>query len=88
MRPCRSGYKIGPLFADDIVAADDIFRALTREIPGLPVFLDLPENNSAALELARQNGMKEVFGCAKMYYGQAPNLPEQEIFGLTTFELG
>lgn len=88
IRPCRSGYKIGPLFADDAAAADDLYCSLAGQVPGAPVFLDLPENNPAALELARLHSMEEVFGCAEMFYGPAPVLPEQEIFGVTTFEFG
>jgi len=71
MRPCRSGYKIGPLFADDAAVADDLFCALAGQVPGAPVFLDLPENNRAALKLANLHGMEEVFGCAEMFYGPA-----------------
>ena len=88
IRPCRVGFKIGPLFADDASLARDLFTALCSEVPGEPVFLDVPENNPEALTLVRERGMAEVFGCAKMYYGPAPVLPEREIFGLTTFELG
>lgn len=88
IRPCRVGYKIGPLFADDLSLALDLFTALCSEVRGEPVFLDVPENNPDALTLAREGGMKEVFGCAKMYYGPAPVLAETEIFGVTTFELG
>ena len=88
MRPCRTGYKIGPLFADDASIARDLYVSLCSEVPGEPVFLDVPENNPDALALARDQGMNEVFGCAKMYYGPAPVLPELEIFGVTTFELG
>ena len=88
IRPCRVGFKIGPLFADDASAARDLFDALCNKIPGEPVFLDIPENNPEALALAKDRGMKEVFGCAKMYYGPAPVLAESEIFGVTTFELG
>jgi hypothetical protein len=29
-----------------------------------------------------------VFGCARMYLGPPPELPHQEIFGVTTLELG
>lgn len=88
MRPCRTGYKIGPLFADDPAIAQDLFRTLSASVEGEALFLDVPENNRAAFEMARRFNMKEVFGCAKMYYGPKPVLPEQEIFGVTTFELG
>lgn len=88
IRPCRVGFKIGPLFADDATLARDLFTALCSEVPGEPVLLDVPENNPEALTLVRERGMAEVFGCAKMYYGPAPVLPEREIFGLTTSELG
>lgn len=55
---------------------------------GGPVFLDAPENNPAALELAHRHGMQAVFGCARMYLGRPPQLAHQRIFGVTTFELG
>jgi len=88
IRPCRSGYKIGPLFADDLTAATDLYKDLCAQVPGEPVFLDVPECNPHALSLVKEQGMTEVFGCARMYYGPVPGLPEQEIFGVTTFELG
>ncbi len=88
LRPCRVGYKIGPLFADDAGIAERLFVALSRRVPGAPIFLDVPESNPAALDLARRHGMVEVFGCAKMYVGPPPRLPESHIFGVTTFELG
>jgi len=88
MRPCRSGYKIGPLFADDASAANDLFRALAGQVTGEPVFLDVPENNPAALAIVQLHRMQEVFGCAKMYFGPKPILQDQQIFGVTSFELG
>jgi len=88
MRPCLRGHKIGPLFADDASAANDLFRALAGQVPGEPIFLDVPENNPAALAIARLHNMTEVFGCARMYYGAKPDLPEQQVFAVTTFELG
>jgi len=88
LRPCRSGFKIGPLFADDASLATALFQALCSQVGGETVYLDVPENNPAAVTLAREAGMKEVFGCAKMYFGPMPRLPENEIFGVTTFELG
>ena len=88
MRPCREGHKIGPLFADDEKIAHDLYRALVSKAPGSSICLDVPENNPHALALASHYQMKEVFGCAKMYYGPRPVLPDNEIFAVTTFELG
>jgi len=36
MRPCRIGYKIGPLFADNALVANDLFCALSAQVPRLP----------------------------------------------------
>lgn len=52
------------------------------------VQIDVPECNAEALGLVRRHGMEEVFGCARMIFGPVPRLPEREIFGVTTFELG
>jgi GNAT superfamily N-acetyltransferase len=87
-RRCRAGFKIGPLFADDAVIADALFTRLIPIAAGGPVFLDTPENNPAALALARDHDMVEVFGCARMYLGPMPRLADRRIFGVTTFELG
>ncbi len=88
VRPCREGYKIGPLFADDADVAEDLYCALSDRACGEPVFLDTPENNPDALGLAERHGLREVFGCARMYLGEAPATPWQNIYGVTTFELG
>ena len=88
IRPCRGGFKIGPLFAADGDTAEALFRGLGDIAPGEPIFLDVPENNPQAIALARRHDLSEVFGCARMYYGPPPLLPYREIFGVTTFELG
>lgn len=88
VRRCREGFKIGPLFADTPEIAESLFGALAAEAAGEPLFLDVPENNPAALALAARHGLAEVFGCARMYHGTAPALPWAGIFGVTTFELG
>ena len=88
MRPCIKGYKIGPLFADSSDIAENLFLALSCKAPGESIFLDVPENNLQSIEMVNRHDMAEVFGCAKMYLGPKPALPEQEIFGVTTFELG
>lgn len=88
VRPCREGYKIGPLFAASPDLAETIFARLSGHAIDEPLFLDIPECNPAAVALARQHELSESFGCARMYRGPVPSLPWQHIFGVTTFELG
>jgi GNAT superfamily N-acetyltransferase len=88
LRPCREGAKIGPLFAASEADADLLFRALASQAQPGPVFLDLPEPNAAALRLAERHGLAPSFETARMYRGPAPELPLQQIFGITSFELG
>ena len=88
-RPCRVGVKIGPLFADDPSVAQALFDALCASVPaGASLYLDVPEPNGAAVELARRAGMTVVFETARMYAGRAPDVPVERVFGVTTFELG
>lgn len=89
LRPCRQGFKIGPLFADHESLAERLFVALQARVPaGETVFLDVPGPNDGATALAHRHGMKPVFETARMYTGDAPRLPLQRIFGITSFELG
>lgn len=88
IRQCREGSKIGPLFADDSEVATALFDGLGNFAAGSPIWLDVPERNKEAMALAHRNGMQEVFGCARMYNGPAPDIPWDQIFGVTTFELG
>lgn len=88
VRPCRTGFKIGPLFADSEAIADRLFRGLTAHAAGGPLYLDTPEVNASALALAERYGMQPIFETARMYTKQPPALPHERIFGVTTFELG
>lgn len=88
LRPCQSGFKIGPLFAETPAIAGTLFQALSSKATGQPLFLDIPENNPEAVALASTHGLKEVFGCARMVLGPVPPIPWNSIYGITTFELG
>jgi GNAT superfamily N-acetyltransferase len=89
IRPARVGFKIGPLFADDPALAQALFNGLVAHVPwGSTFFLDVPEANPAAIALADSHAMSVVFETARMYSGQAPDLPVHRLFGVTTFELG
>ncbi len=88
VRPCRRGSKIGPLFADTPSIAEQIFQGLSAAVPGEPLFLDVPEPNREALALAGRHRMVQVFGTARMYTKEIPDLPMDEWYGVTSFETG
>ncbi len=89
LRPCREGYKIGPLYADTPELADILYRDLAAAAePGAPVYLDVPEPNPEGLALAARYRMQAVFETARMYRGEAPDLPLRRVFGVTSFEIG
>jgi hypothetical protein len=89
LRICRSGYKVGPLFADSPEFAEHLFLALKAHAPeGAPLFLDTPAVNSAAGDLVKRHNMIVAFETARMYAGKSPDLPINRLFGVTTFELG
>jgi ribosomal protein S18 acetylase RimI-like enzyme len=88
IRPCRSGYKIGPLVADDRMAAETIVQALLTSAGGVEVFLDVPAVNREAVALAEELGLKPVFETARMYTGPIAPLRIDRVFGVTSFEFG
>ena len=88
-RTCHTGYKIGPLFARDRATAELILEGLIAGIPGEPFYLDIPVPNTAAVRLVEDREMLPVFSTARLYSTKEPvPLPLEEIFGVTTFELG
>jgi len=88
IRACRTGFKIGPLFADSDSGADVLFRALAATAKDELVFIDCPEPNRSGVALATRYGLSPLFETARMYRGPAPQLPLPHIYGITTFELG
>jgi GNAT superfamily N-acetyltransferase len=88
MRRCVVGWKIGPLFADTPDDARRLLMEFRRRGDGGPLFVDAPENNSEASKLCQSLGMREVFGCVRMYSGPAPVLMNHRIFSITSFEVG
>lgn len=89
VRRCRSGWKIGPLFAERERIAECLFLALcSRAGAEEPVYLDLPEANAAAVALAQRHHLRVVFETARMYTGRPPLMNMHGLYGVTTFELG
>jgi len=88
IRKCRTGYKIGPLFADYQDTAEKIFRALRASVPNEPVYLDVPEPNEEAVEIAKKYRMRVMFRTIRMYSRKEPDIELEKVYGVTTFELG
>ncbi|MCU0312507.1 MAG: GNAT family N-acetyltransferase [Solirubrobacteraceae bacterium] len=89
LRPCRTGWKIGPLFADDAATATALLDGLLATAgAGTEVFLDTPEANPGAPALLAGRAAEPVFETARMY--RAGRIPEDtgRVFGVTTLELG
>ena len=89
IRKCRTGFKIGPLFADSREVAGELFKSLISGLgPNEPFYLDTPEDNRDALALAEGFGMKVMFETARMYSREKPDIPLNRLYGITSFELG
>lgn len=88
-RKCQLGYKIGPLFADGMLQANNLFLEIISNLPaGEKVFLDIPEINMDAKILSSKYEMRKVFETARMYSREKPQISIHKVFGITSFELG
>jgi predicted N-acetyltransferase YhbS len=88
LRKCRNGFKIGPLFADNLEIAESLFLALINHAQNQPIFLDTPDVNPLAISLAQKYRMQPVFECVRMYTSGIPEFDISKVFGVTTLELG
>ncbi len=88
IRKCIEGYKIGPLFANTPMIAEQILLALARFGIGKNIYLDIAENNPEAIALVKRFGMEKVFKTARMYLKGPPKINHDRVYGITTFELG
>ncbi|WP_246624960.1 GNAT family N-acetyltransferase [Oceanobacter mangrovi] len=89
IRPCRSGYKVGPLYAESAAQAQQCLNDLLCQLePDSTFYLDVPETNPDALALAESLQMQLSFETARMYTASTPDLPWQQLYGVTSFEIG
>jgi GNAT superfamily N-acetyltransferase len=88
IRKCWKGYKIGPLFADTPEIAEKMFRALKASVPGETIYLDVPEPNTKAVDMGKKYGMNVMFKTIRMYSKKEPDMKLQNVYGVTSFELG
>jgi GNAT superfamily N-acetyltransferase len=88
LRPCRVGYKIGPLYADEPPIARRLLDSLLSTVPGESVSLDVPEPNAAALRIMSDVGWAQSFGCVRMVNGIPTDVQVGRMYGVTSFEFG
>jgi GNAT superfamily N-acetyltransferase len=87
-RPCREGFKVGPLFADHAHGAEALLDDLIAAVQGAALYIDVPETNSDGVGLVERRGLVPVFSTARMYRGPAAPLDTTRVFGITSLELG
>ncbi|MFI6010243.1 GNAT family N-acetyltransferase [Streptomyces sp. NPDC051243] len=88
IRPGHDCPRIGPLFADTADDARAVLAALTAEVAGREVAIDVPETNAVAVALAEEAGFTPSFETARMYTGPVRPYAQEKVFGVTTLELG
>lgn len=88
VRPCLSGYKIGPLFAVDGRTAEDLLKICLTSVTGAEVHLDVPSYQKGFGYLLGRLGFKPGFKTARMYYGPAPEIQRSGVYAITSLELG
>ncbi|MEV6836599.1 GNAT family N-acetyltransferase [Streptomyces sp. NPDC051133] len=88
IRPGHDSLRIGPLFADTADDARALFAALTADVAGREVAIDVPEPNAAGVALAEEAGFRASFETARMYTGPVREHARERVFGVTTLELG
>jgi hypothetical protein len=88
IRPMQTGFRIGPLFADNTDIAEKILLSMASYTTGASISLDIPEVNPDSLELFEKYNFKQIYKTARMYTGEFPALPFKEIYALTSLALG
>lgn len=88
IRKAAKGFKVCPLFADNFNIAEELYKACLNSVKDEPLYIDIPVANKDTVALVQKYNAQYVFECARMYYGAAPKLPINKIFGITSFELG
>lgn len=88
IRKADVGYKIGPLFANAEHIAEELYKACLNSAVGEQIYMDVPHINSNALRLVEKYKAVGVFECARMYHGPIPEVNMENIYGITSLELG
>lgn len=92
VRPCIKGFRIGPLYANDLESAQILFRLLLTKIPGKSIILDMPKNNYFGEIFAEYFNLKHVpeTDTIAMFKGKKLEIKEKNniCYGIGSLELG
>jgi hypothetical protein len=86
-RPAGDADRIGPVFADDLAAAETLLAGLSTDYE-MPVLLDVPGTNPEAAKLAGRLGLEPAWDTARMYTSGTPEMDLSGIYAVTSLELG
>lgn len=87
-RETSGGFRIGPLFAENKEIAENLLLYLASKIGENDLYLDINEDFKAAVELVEKFQMKKICELKRMYTKAQPQAKWDEVFGITSFELG
>ena len=87
-RETRIGFRIGPLFAENKDIAENLLLYLTSKIADNDFYLDINEDLKSAVELVEKLQMEKICELKRMYTKAQPKAKWDEVFGITSFELG
>jgi GNAT superfamily N-acetyltransferase len=90
LRKSSNGYKVGPLFANNVDIATTILTGLRAAIPESVYCVDVPDTTVQphGTELVQRLNLSEVFRTARMYTDGVPQFAQAKVFGTTSLELG
>jgi len=89
MRTGRLAVYIGPIIGESLPAAAPAIKVLLASVRGRPVFWDIPDAQTGAIELAKRLGFEPARQLTRMFLGEnhCPGDPRM-IFGLAAPEVG
>lgn len=88
IRKATDGFRIGPVFAENVELAEKLFLSLASYAEGNPIYIDVPNINNSGISLVERYQMQPMFECVRMYTGEQPNINWTNIFAVTSLELG
>jgi GNAT superfamily N-acetyltransferase len=87
-RRCHEGHKVGPLFASSPAEAVTLLQACATEAQGEALHLDVPAGQLSFSDTLERHGFAKGFRTTRMYRGAAPSFDPEDVFAVTTLELG